>query len=100
MSFYSKSSPYNGTEFNSAGYLGNFEIRPVPKTADDYLYTIEPVFHQRPDLAAHVIYGNEKLWWVFAQRNMDILVDPVMDFTAGTQIYLLDGPKMRELLGL
>lgn len=100
MAIYAKSSPYANTEISPGGYLGNFEIRPVPKTADDVLYTIEPIFHQRPDLAAEVIYGNSKLWWVFAQRNMDILLDPIMDFKAGTDIYLLNGPKMRELLGL
>lgn len=99
MSFYKKTSPYANTEIAN-GHLNYIEVRPVPKTANDVLYTIEPVFHQRPDLAANYIYGDHRLWWVFAQRNMDILQDPIFDFKAGTTIYLLNGPKMRELLGL
>jgi hypothetical protein len=31
---------------------------------------------------------------------MDILIDPVFDFTAGTKIYLLNGPALRNVLGL
>lgn len=96
---YDKSSPYALTKYTD-NYLDFLTIRPVPKTANDVLYTIEPVFHQRPDLAAKYIYGNHKLWWVFAQRNMDILIDPIFDFKAGTKIYLLNGPALRDVLGL
>jgi hypothetical protein len=100
MSMYNKSSPFATTDIAPGNYLDIMEIRPVPKTADDVLYVIEPIFHQRPDLAADYIYGNHRLWWVFAQRNMDILQDPIFDFRAGTTIYLLNGPVLRELLGL
>ena len=100
MYSYSKSSPYADTDIGQMGNLDILEVRPVPKTSEDILYEIEPVFHLRPDLAANHIYGNHKLWWVFSQRNPDVLVDPVFDFTAGTKIYLLHGPTMRQLLGL
>ena len=96
---YDKASPYALTGYTE-NYLDFLEIRSVPTPANDVLYTIEAVFHQRPDLAAKHIYGNHKLWWVFAQRNMDILIDPVFDFTAGTKIYLLNGPALRNVLGL
>ena len=96
---YNSSSPYAATPYTE-NYLDLLQVRPVPKTTNDVLYTIEPIFHQRPDLAANYIYNNHKLWWVFAQRNMDILIDPVFDFKAGTQIYLLNEPSLRELLGL
>jgi hypothetical protein len=100
MLSYSKSSAYAETDLNRDGSLAILEPRPVPKTANDVLYEIESVYHQRPDLLAHDIYGNNKLWWVFAQRNPDILNDPIFDFKAGTKIYLCHGPTMRELLGL
>ena len=97
---YSKTSPYADTSIAAGNYLDILDVRSVPKTSNDVIYEIEPIFHQRPDLAAHAIYGNNKLWWTFAQRNPDILIDPVFDFTAGTKIYLLHGPTLRELLGI
>ena len=45
------------------------------------------------------MYGDNRLWWVFAQRNLDIIEDPVYDMTPGTQIYLPDAKKIKELLG-
>ena len=58
---YAKTSPYADTNVAAGNYLGILDVRPVPKTANDVLYEIEPIFHQRPDLAAHAIYGNNKL---------------------------------------
>jgi hypothetical protein len=37
---------------------------------------------------------------VFAQRNMDVLIDPVYDLIPGTQIYIPKGPQLRSLLGI
>ena len=33
-----------------------------------------------------MLYGNAKLWWVFATINQDILNDPITDFEAGLTI--------------
>ena len=44
--------------------------------------------------AAYDLYGDRRFWWVFAQRNMNVLKDPVYDFVAGTKIYL---PKERNI---
>lgn len=55
-------------------------------SANDYFWVIEQKYHMRPDLAAYDIYGNEKLWYIFALRNKDIIKDPIFDFTAGTEI--------------
>lgn len=41
---------------------------------------------RRPDILAHELYGNAKLWWVFAEFNPDSLNDPIVDFTAGKTI--------------
>jgi hypothetical protein len=48
---------------------------------------------------AYDLYGSSKYWWVFAQRNMEILKDPVYDLVAGIKIYLPQGPKLRQALG-
>ena len=81
-------------------YLDILNIRPVPATSDDVLYTIETQYTHRPDLLAYDLYGSTKLWWVFSQRNPDSLNDPIYDLVAGLKIYLPQGPKLRTILGL
>jgi len=97
---YSNTSPWKNTKFVNGQYLGTLQIRPVPEEADDVLYEIEPQYTHRPDLLAYDLYGNSKLWWVFAQRNMDVIKDPVFDIEAGTKIYLPKGPALKEMLGI
>ena len=60
----------------------------MPKSRADRLYTIESRYENRPDLLANELYGTVNLWWVFALRNPDLLVDPLEDFTSGKSIYL------------
>ena len=93
MATYTKSSPWVNTPTNNL-YLELLEIRSVPAEADDFRYTIESHYKHRPDLLAYDLYGNPKLWWVFVQRNMTVLKDPIYDFRPGTAIYL---PKQRNL---
>ena len=100
MAEYSKASPYAATPTQKDGTLGYFAIRPVPAQDDDILYTIEPQYENRPDLLAYDLYGTSKLWWVFTQRNMDILEDPVFDFKAGVKILLPKGSNIKRTLGL
>jgi hypothetical protein len=97
---YTASSPWNNTKFRGNRYLDILQIRPVPAESDDFLYEIEPQYTYRPDLLAYDLYDNYKLWWVFAQRNMNVLKDPVYDFTAGTEIYLPKASSLSELLGV
>jgi hypothetical protein len=100
MAEYSSNSPWYRTDIVNDQYLDLLSIRPVPASDDDVLYTVEPQFTYRPDLLAYGIYGNHKLWWVFAQRNMDIIKDPVYDLVPGLEIYIPQGPRLREVLGL
>ena len=100
MAEYTKTSPYYNTEYKTDGTLSYFKIRSVPAEDDDIVYTIEPQYENRPDLLAFDLYGSAKLWWIFAQRNMDIIKDPIFDFTAGTQIYLPKNSNLKRYLGL
>jgi len=100
MANYSASSPYFKTSFVKNQYLDVLKIRPVPAESDDVLYTIEVQYTHRPDLLAYDLYGDKGLWWVFAQRNMDIIKDPVYDIEAGVQIFLPKGDKIQKVLGL
>jgi hypothetical protein len=51
------------------------------------LITLSPKHEKRPDLLAFELYGSPRLWWLFAARNPDLLIDPVEDFVAGLTIY-------------
>ena len=91
---------YGNTPINSAGYLDILKPKPIPVAGDDVLYEITPAYNRRPDLLAYDLYAKKELWWVFAQRNPDVLKDPIFDFTPGTKIYLPQGKKLRERLGI
>ena len=53
-------------------------------------FTLQAKYDRRPDLLAQDMYGNSRLWWVFAHYNRDKLRDPIMDFKAGIEI---EAPK-------
>jgi hypothetical protein len=96
---YTNSSPYFTTPITK-NYLNILKIRPVSTATDDVLFTITPQYNMRPDLLAFDLYGNASLWWVFVQRNMDVLQDPIFDFIPGTQIYIPKQSSLFESLGL
>ena len=99
MATYSNASPWSTTPVIQ-NYLGILKIRPVAAEADDFLYTIEPQYTRRPDLLSYDLYGTSKLWWVFIQRNLDILQDPIYDFIPGTQIYIPKRSGLFKVLGI
>ena len=99
MATYTKSSPYNNTRQNKL-YLELLSIRPVPSEKDDFKYVIENQYRHRPDLLAYDVYGNAKLWWVFVQRNMTVIKDPIYDFEPGVVIYLPKKTNLEKFLGV
>jgi len=99
MATYPKSSPYSQTKQNRS-YLELITIRPVPAEQNDVLYKIENQYENRPDLLAYDLYGNAKLWWVFVQRNMSVLKDPIYDFKPGVSIYLPKKSNLQKYLGV
>jgi len=99
MASYNKISPYYNTAKNNL-YLELLTIRPVPAEADDFKYTIETQYKHRPDLLAFDLYGNSGLWWVFVQRNMETLKDPIYDFAPGTMIYCPKKSNIERFIGI
>lgn len=99
MPNYSKTSPYYKTPVVNT-YLDILNIRSVSSNVDDFLYTIQPQYTYRPDLLAHDLYGDSNLWWVFIQRNLDVLQDPILDFVPGTQIYICKLSELTPALGI
>jgi len=98
MAKYSASSPYFETPINES-YMDLYQPRFLPAVENDVTYTIEPQYTYRPDLLSFDLYGNAKLWWVFALRNMDIIKDPIFDFRAGTTIKLPQKTTLDSVLG-
>lgn len=99
MASYRKASPYYNTPQNNL-YLELLKVRPVPAEADDFQYTIENQYRHRPDLLAYDLYGKSELWWVFVQRNMEIIKDPIYDFEPGVSIYLPKKTNLEKYLGI
>ena len=87
MAQYTASSPYANTS-STNGALNLLNVRSFPHLKDDLIYEIDHQYNYRPDLLAYDLYNNAGLWWVFAQRNPNTLIDPVFDFITGLQIYL------------
>lgn len=99
MASYTNTSPWYTTPVKQ-GYLSVLSIRPVSAEPDDFLYTIQAQYTHRPDLLAYDLYGDSNLWWVFIQRNLDVLQDPIFDFVPGKQIYVPKGSSLTSILGL
>jgi hypothetical protein len=99
MAEYSKTSPYYET-----GMFGKFldvmTFRAIDRKVSDVVYVIDAVYNRRPDLLAHDLYGDVRLWWVFAARNPNTIEDPVFDFITGKTIYIPSQETLNSSLGL
>lgn len=85
---YSTTSPYYKTEVVNNIFLDVMTNRTVYSDSADVYWEITSTYNLRPDLLAHDLYGDSKLWWVFSQRNPNTLKDPLFDFVTGTGIYI------------
>lgn len=80
-------------------FLDINKLPKVPITITDTAYKIEPKYHQRPDLLASKLYGNSRVWWVFALRNPDLIEDPLKDFKQGLTIFVPSKGTVDQLIG-
>ena len=96
---YASTSPYFTTSVEESTYLGPMNNRPIPKYSDDQQLTITQTYQNRPDLLVQDLYDDAGLWWVFAQRNPNTLVDPIYDFTVGTKIFIPKQTTLKSALG-
>ena len=79
------SNPYKNTPLRDF-YRDLWQPVRIAKSRDDRTIVISNAHHQRPDLLASELYGDERLFWVFWQHNKDLLEDPIHDFVAGLSI--------------
>ena len=99
MAEYNFSSPYYETG-KYGKFLDTMVNRPITKIASDKQYTIDRIYHLRPDMLAFDLYGDARLWWVFAARNPNSLKNPLFDFVAGNTIYLPEKSTLVTDLGI
>lgn len=98
---YTASSPYFDTDVVDNKFLDFLEYRPITKTPNDIYYEITEIYQYRPDLLAYDLYGDAKLWWVFAARNPNRLgADPYFNFVAGLGIYIPNIATLQVDLGI
>lgn len=95
---YSIASPYYNTPLWGP-FLDVWNPRNIPADVTDAIYQIDPPYATRPDLLAYDLYGDANLWWVFAVRNPDVLLDPVLDFVPPNIIYVPTKSVINRLLG-
>lgn len=94
---YSNYSPYKKTR-QTSWYLDRLTPRIIPPLDNDVELTIREDYVNRPDLLAHDVYGNAKLWWVFSMRNPDVIKDPIYDLQAGITIFVTDKDTLFTIL--
>jgi hypothetical protein len=98
--FHRKDSFLKSTKILDGLFLNINKLPKVPASIYDEDYKIEQRYDQRPDWLAYVLYGNERLWWVFALRNLDEIRDPIRDFRAGTTIKLPSAEAVAKIVGV
>lgn len=96
---YSKASPYYATGLFGP-FLDVLTFRPITKLETDVPYTIDAVYKYRPDMLAFDLYGRSDLWWVFYERNPNVLKKPIFDFVPGVTIFLPTQATIKSDLGL
>lgn len=97
---YPATSPYYTTESVNEIFLDVMNNRTIVSDPTDIYWEITSTYHLRPDLLAHDLYNDSRLWWVFAARNPNSLQDPLFDFVQGKSIYLPQQTLINSSLGL
>lgn len=97
---YASTSPYYTTEIVNSNFLDIMTSRAITADITDVYWQITSTYHLRPDLLAHDLYNDSRLWWVFAARNPNSIQDPLFDFLQGKWIYLPPQNLLTSSLGL
>jgi hypothetical protein len=93
---YKQESPYVNTQ-QSTWYLKLYQRRYVfPDITDEYM-EITNKYHLRPDLMSYDLYGTTDYWWVLMERNIDIIRDPIFDFTKGKKIWVPSVNRIKNI---
>lgn len=94
---YSRYSPYFNVK--QTWYLDTMILKTMRPADDDEIYQIPTKFHHQPWRLAKEKYGNERLYYIFAVLNKDILKDPVYNFNAGITIRIPSVNRVQKYIG-
>jgi len=100
---YIRTSPYFKTDQKNffISYLDFYTERPVPADLSDEFIVIDAKFDLRPDLLSNALYGTPTLWWTFAVRNPNLIIDPIYDLKSGLEIFVPTRKRMfSNILGI
>jgi len=95
---YSRTSPYYSTP-KWGEFLDIWSSKSIPADITDAVYQIDSLYSLRPDLLAYDLYKDPGLWWVFAVRNPDVLIDPLLSFRTDTIIYIPTEKVVLQAIG-
>jgi len=100
MAQYNKNSFLKNAS-NMSFYTGlNYMNLPaIEKSVTDEKFLITKKYANRPDLLANDKFGTPELWWVLALSNLEIIKDPLTDFTEGKVIRLISRDRAVQVSG-
>ena len=99
MAKYNRNSFIRAPKLFQGMFLDMNNLPTFRGSVSDEVYTIEEDYNERPDLLAHKLYETSELWWVFATRNPDIIVDPIRDFRTGVTIAIPSAESVLRATG-
>ena len=99
---YQRSSPYFDTPQRNflLPFLDLLKLRQIPPDPTDQIVVVRAKFNQRPDLLSNDLYGTPNLWWVFAVRNKNEIVDPIFDVVTDLELFAPTQERLFRILGL
>lgn len=83
---YSQFSPY--AKVKQTWYLDYNLPAPMIPADTDIAYVIPTKYDEQPWRLAKELYGNERVYNIFALLNPDLLKDPIYDFKSGLTIQI------------
>lgn len=95
---YERPSPYSKTTMVN-GALDVINFIDIPAYSDDVRFRITEKYNGRPDLLAYDLYGDTRLWWVFAVRNREVIRDSIYDLFPGQIIYIPKITTINQAIG-
>jgi len=90
-------SPYYKVQLNT-WYLDYYEPIELQPADSDTSYTIPIKYNEQPWRAAKDLYGNERLYYIFALLNPDLIQDPIYDFVSNLVIQVPSIDRVRTYL--
>ena len=95
---YDRYSPYKNTS-QTSWYLDIYNPIKIVEADDDEFFTIPAEYNCKPMAYAKYKYNSERLYYIFAITNPDIIKDPIYDFKVGVKIRVPTYERIQKLFG-